>query len=118
MHQWPHYPGTGPELEKGCGNIWNIPRPPGLRPEEYVRDLLTGIDQATSEWTPDLVLVSAGFDSMSLDPLAGFTLRADDYSTVTRRLLDTGAPMAGVLEGGYSLTNLTAGVSAFLEAMF
>jgi acetoin utilization deacetylase AcuC-like enzyme len=117
MHQWPHYPGTGSDLERGCGNVWNIPRPPGLPPEEYVGDLMTGIEEATDGWKPDIVLVSAGFDSMSLDPLAGFTLRAEDYATITNRLLETGAPVAGVLEGGYSLDNLTAGVSAFLEAL-
>ncbi len=117
IHQWPHYPGTGSAPERGCGNIWNIPRPPGLQPEDYVGDLLTAIDEATYEWKSDLILVSAGFDSMSLDPLAGFTLKPEDYAAFTRRLLDTGAPLAGVLEGGYSLNNLTAGVAAFMEAL-
>ena len=117
MHQWPHYPGTGTELERGAGNIWNVPRPGGLSPDDYLRDLLGAIEEATDGWDPDLTLVSAGFDSMSLDPLAGFTLRAGDYGTITEALLDRGAPVAGVLEGGYSLDNLTAGVSAFLDAL-
>ncbi len=117
MHQWPHYPGTGSEQERGVGNIWNVPRPGGLPPQDYVRDLSSAIEEATDGWRPDLILVSAGFDSMSLDPLAGFTLRAEDYTTLTVRLLDCGAPIAGVLEGGYSLDNLTSGVAAFLETL-
>lgn len=116
-HQWPHYPGTGSEEEKGVGNIFNVPRSPGLPPERYVNDLTAAVDEATEGWRPDLVLVSAGFDAMEHDPLAGFTLRAADYITITRKLRDLGAPVAGTLEGGYSLENLMAGVTAFLEAL-
>jgi acetoin utilization deacetylase AcuC-like enzyme len=117
MHQWPHYPGTGDEREQGVGNVWNVPRRGGLLPGEYVDDLLQAIDRATEEWSPDLVLISAGFDSMAGDPLAGFTLRPVDYGTITARLRQLGAPVAATLEGGYSLENLASGVPAFLEAL-
>lgn len=117
LHQWPHYPGTGAEQERGVGNIWNIPRPGGLPPEMYVSDLCAAIDEAIDGWCPDLILVSAGFDSMSLDPLAGFTLRVEDYTVLTEKLRSCGGPVAGVLEGGYSLENLSSGVAAFLEAL-
>lgn len=117
MHQWPHYPGTGDERERGAGNVWNVPRRGGLPPDEYVGDLLQAIDKASAEWPPDLVLISAGFDSMAGDPLAGFTLRPHDYGTITTRLKEFGVGVAATLEGGYSLENLASGVPAFLEAL-
>jgi len=117
MHQWPHYPGTGDERERGTGNVWNVPRRAGLPPEEYVGDLLAAVESATEDWSPDLVLISAGFDAMAGDPLAGFTLRPQDYTTITLFLQGLGAPMAAALEGGYSLENLAAGVPAMLEGM-
>jgi len=54
---------------------------------------------------------------MAGDPLGGFTLAAEDYSAVTRRLLELGAPTVAVLEGGYLLANLVAGVEATVEAL-
>lgn len=117
LHQWPWYPGTGAAAERGAGNVWNVPRPPGLPRERYVRDLVSAIEAASADWSPSLVLVSAGYDSMAGDPLGGFTLAAEDYGTVTRRLLELGAPTVAVLEGGYLLANLVAGVEATLEAL-
>ena len=117
MHQWPHYPGTGEEQERGVGNIWNVPRRGGLPPEAYRDDLLAAVEAAVVDWSPDLVLISAGFDSMAGDPLAGFTLRPEDYADITRYLLALGAPIAATLEGGYDLENLAAGVAAFLAAL-
>ncbi len=117
LHQWPHYPGTGSEDERGVGNIWNVPRPPGLPPDRYREDLLAAVTEATAGWRPDFVVVSAGFDSMAGDPLAGFTLRGEDYAAITSHLLSFQVPLTGVLEGGYNLENLAAGVGAFLNAL-
>ena len=72
--------------ERGVGNIFNVPRGPGAPPERYVDDLWAAIVAATSGWTPDLVLVSAGFDAMPGDPLGGFTLEPEHYADLTRRL--------------------------------
>ncbi len=117
MHQWPLYPGTGRESERGVGNIWNVPRPPGLDPGVYVRALRTAIDEAADGWAPQLVLISAGFDAMRGDPLAGFTLEAGHYTELTNHLRALGAPVAALLEGGYNLENLRAGVRAMVEAL-
>lgn len=117
LHQWPWYPGTGRAEERGVGNVWNVPRAPGLARHEYVAALVDAIDQATRAWRPRLVLVSAGFDSMAGDPLGGFTLEPDDYVTVLDRLAAEPAPVVAVLEGGYALHNLVAGVSAVLTAL-
>lgn len=117
LHEWPLYPGTGAEHERGVGNVWNLPRPAGQAPDVYVNALTAAIDEATVGWSPDLVFVSAGFDSMAGDPLGHFTLRAEDYVTLTERLLEFRVPIVGALEGGYDLSNLVDGTSAFLTAL-
>ncbi len=117
LHQWPWYPGTGAAAERGVGNVWNLPRAPGLAREHYVGDLLAAIDEASTGWPPELVLVSAGFDSMAGDPLGGFTLAAQDYAVVTTRLIELGAPVVAILEGGYDLSNLVEGVEATVSAL-
>lgn len=117
LHQWPLYPGTGRAEERGIGNVWNVPLPGGLDPKIYVRDLKAAIDEATRDWTPQLVLISAGYDAMRGDPLAGFTLAAEHYGELTTHLRASGAPLVAVLEGGYHLENLRAGVRVTVEAL-
>lgn len=119
MHQYPWYPGTGAADERGVGNVFNVPRPPGLPRATYVRDLLEAVDAALAGWTPDALLISAGFDSLGGDPLGGFTLTPEDIATWTAALrtrLD-GRPVAAVLEGGYRLDLLAAGVTALVRAL-
>jgi acetoin utilization deacetylase AcuC-like enzyme len=101
LHQWPLYPGTGRAEERGVGNIFNVPRAPGLPRERYVEDLDHAVGAATDGWKPDLLVISAGFDAMAGDPLAGFTLEPEDYGTWLTRWKRIGAPFASVLEGGY-----------------
>ena len=119
LHQWPAYPGTGRASEKGVGNIFNVPMPPGLEPALYVGALWDAIRLATDQWKPDAVLVSAGFDAMAGDPLAGFTLEPEHYADLTHRLREQwpGAPFAALLEGGYAPSRLADGVIAHLAAI-
>ena len=119
LHQWPLYPGTGGEAERGCGNVWNVPRPAGLDPALYVRDLQAAVEQALSGFAPDMVMISAGYDAMLGDPLAGFTLGAEHYAEIVRFLRrQTGdVPILAMLEGGYDLDNLRRGVRATLRAL-
>jgi acetoin utilization deacetylase AcuC-like enzyme len=79
MHEWPAYPGTGLESERGVGNVFNVPLPAGLPAARYVDDLRGAVHRATDKWSPDLILVSAGYDSMAGDPLGGFTLEPEHY---------------------------------------
>jgi acetoin utilization deacetylase AcuC-like enzyme len=108
MHQWPWYPGTGAAEDRGpLRTIWNIPKPPGLAASEYVQALERGIDDATANFLPELILVSAGFDSLAGDPLGGFTLEVDDFerltkSVVARAVSWCGGRLVSVLEGGYA----------------
>jgi acetoin utilization deacetylase AcuC-like enzyme len=101
LHQHPLYPGTGRSEERGVGNVFNVPRPPGLPRATYLADLNTAVDEATSGWEPELVLISAGFDAMAGDPLAGFTLEPPDYAIWIHDWQRLGAPLGAVLEGGY-----------------
>jgi len=119
LHQWPAYPGTGTAAEKGIGNLFNLPRAAGLPPTSYILDLERAILDATEAWQPDLVLISAGFDSMLGDPLGGFTLEPEHYAAIVRTLRERcgGIPMVGVLEGGYAPERLADGVLATLEAL-
>lgn len=119
IHQYPWYPGTGAADERGVGNVFNVPRPPGLAREAYVRDLLRAVDSALEGWRPDLLLVSAGFDSLAGDPLGGFTLAPDDMARWTTALRErvAPAPVVGVLEGGYRLDLLAAGVCGHVRAL-
>jgi acetoin utilization deacetylase AcuC-like enzyme len=121
MHQYPWYPGTGAEDERGVGNVFNVPRPGGLPRAVYVRDFLAGVDAALARWSPDILLVSAGFDSLAGDPLGEFTLEPDDivqWTEALRERMGGGTrPVVGVLEGGYRLDLLAAGVVAFVRAL-
>ena len=119
MHQYPWYPGTGAADERGVGNVFNVPRPPGLPRERYVQDLLDAVDAALEGWRPDLLLVSAGFDSLAGDPLGGFMLEPEDMAgwTAAFRECVAPAPVVGVLEGGYRLDLLGAGVRAHVRAL-
>jgi acetoin utilization deacetylase AcuC-like enzyme len=119
LHQYPWYPGTGAADERGVGNVFNVPRGPGKPPALYVGDLWSAIVAATTDWSPALVLVSAGFDAMSGDPLGGFTLEPEHYTDLTTRLRDRlpAVPIVGLLEGGYIPERLAAGVAAHLRGL-
>jgi acetoin utilization deacetylase AcuC-like enzyme len=122
MHQWPWYPGTGAASERGIGNLWNVPMPAGLAPEVYVDALRTAIDSATSGFTPDLVLISAGFDSLAGDPLGGFTLEMEHVALLTRELVERaegwcGGRVVSALEGGYAPERLGEACMVHLEQL-
>ena len=119
MHQYPWYPGTGAADERGVGNIFNVPRPPGLPRATYVHDLLAAVGAALDGWRPDVVLVSAGFDSLAGDPLGGFTLEPEDLAQCATELRRRAAPapVIAVLEGGYRLDRLAAGAAAVVRAL-
>jgi acetoin utilization deacetylase AcuC-like enzyme len=108
MHQWPWYPGTGAASDRGPhANVWNVPMAPGLARERYVSALLSAVDEAARGFTPDLVMISAGFDSLAGDPLGGFTLELDDVERLTRELVSRaeswcGGRVVSALEGGYA----------------
>ncbi len=123
IHQWPWYPGTGAAEERGpFGTIWNVPMRPGLPPATYTAALWHAIDEATRDWTPDLVLLSAGFDSLAGDPLGGFTWTIDDITAMTRELTARadewcGGRLVSALEGGYAPEQTAAAAIAHMQAL-
>jgi acetoin utilization deacetylase AcuC-like enzyme len=123
IHQWPWYPGTGAAEERGPhGTIWNVPMGPGLAPEAYTHAMWTAIDAATDGWTPQLVLLSAGFDSLAGDPLGGFTWSVDDLAASARQLVSRAegwcdGRLVSALEGGYKPELTAEAVMAHLRAL-
>ncbi|GJG84983.1 acetoin utilization protein [Gemmatimonadetes bacterium T265] len=123
MHQWPWYPGTGAAEDRGPhASVWNVPLPPGLARARYVDAFTRAVDAATTGWAPDLVVVSAGFDSLAGDPLGGFTLEIEDADALTRQTRARADALAGgrlvsVLEGGYAPERLGEAAAAHLRAL-
>jgi acetoin utilization deacetylase AcuC-like enzyme len=119
LHQHPWYPGTGMADERGAGNVFNVPRGPGLAASLYVGDLWAAIVAATTHWDPGMVLVSAGFDAMTGDPLGGFTLEPEHYADLTLRVRERfpGTPIVGLLEGGYTPSRVAEGALAHIRAL-
>jgi acetoin utilization deacetylase AcuC-like enzyme len=119
LHQHPWYPGTGMADERGVGNVFNVPRGPGLAASLYVSDLWAAIVAATTGWDPDIVFVSAGFDAMTGDPLGGFTLEPNHYAELTLRVRERfpRTPIVGLLEGGYTPSRIADGAMAHIGAL-
>src|SRR6185503_17307213 len=103
-------------------NVWNVPKRAGLPPQEYVDALLHAVDDATRDFVPDLVLVSAGFDSLDGDPLGGFTLEPGHIAVLTNELVTRaegwcGGRVVSSLEGGYAPERLGQGCVAHMRAL-
>lgn len=125
-HQWPLFPGTGQAREVGLGPgkgfTVNCPLPPGTTDADLhavYRDLLVPI---ASQFKPDLVLISAGFDGHAADPLAAFDLSAAGFANLVATLLELAERHAQgrlvlVLEGGYDLTALRESMAACLAVL-
>ncbi len=123
MHQWPWYPGTGAAEDRGPHRtVWNVPMPAGARPDQYVTAWERALDAATAGWTPDLVLLSAGFDSRIADPLGGFTLDLEEFDAMTRSLVSRAdgwcrGRLVSALEGGYAPDRVGEAVVTHLKAL-
>jgi len=123
MHQWPWYPGTGAADDRGPhDSVWNVPMAAGLPRERYVSALLAAVDAATASFVPDLVLLSAGFDSLAGDPLGGFTLEMDDVDRLTREMGSRadqwcGGRLVSALEGGYAPARLGEACVVHMNAL-
>jgi len=121
-HQMPLYPGTGRADETGCGNIVNLPLPTGAGSRRF-RAAWSGSGlPAVTEFKPDLILVSAGFDAHNDDPLAQLTLLEPDFAWITKEIGTLAATLCrgrvvSVLEGGYHLDALASSARTHVEAL-
>jgi acetoin utilization deacetylase AcuC-like enzyme len=111
IHQFPAYPGTG---EKSFANVNNYPIAPYTSRVQHV-DVAGRALQKLLKFKPDLLLVSAGFDAYSGDPLVQMTLDQEDFAKFGEWLHKIDIPTAAILEGGYS-NKLPELIDAFLTA--
>jgi acetoin utilization deacetylase AcuC-like enzyme len=126
LHLWPHYPGTGSADETGSGlaagcNL-NIPMSAGMGDAEYLERMDNAVIPALREFSPDIILVSAGFDAHADDPLGGASLTEIGFAEMTRRIVTLAHELGhdrvvSVLEGGYNLQALAISVTAHVAEL-
>ncbi len=121
-HQYPFYPGTGSENEKGkFNNIFNIPLPAGISSENYFEAYNHALKKI-EQFRPEFLIFSAGFDAHQDDPLAQFKLKSGDFYEITRRTLLTvnkyiNKKVVSILEGGYDLNALAESADEHIKAL-
>ena len=121
-HQYPYYPGSGSEKEKGkFNNVFNIPLEAGTTAEEYL-NAYEHVLKKLKEFKPEFLLFSAGFDAHIDDPLAQLRLNSEDFYQLTKRTLDVVKPfcngnIVSILEGGYDLKALQDSTQRHVDAL-
>ncbi len=121
-HQYPFYPGTGSENEKGkFNNIKNFPLPGGTSSEQYL-NAYEHVLKNLNTFKPEFILFSAGFDAHQNDPLANFNLRSKDFYQITKRTLEVSKKycngnVVSILEGGYDLQALAESSEQHVNAL-
>ncbi|MFQ4136200.1 histone deacetylase [Nodosilinea sp. PGN35] len=117
LHQLPAYPGTGQASETGLhGNVLNLPMPPGSASADYQGQFEQRVMPFLKAFSPDLLIVSAGYDATAADPLAQINLSPQDYGTFTRQCLTVTDNILFGLEGGYDYDALSQSVLATIAA--
>ena len=125
-HQSPWYPGTGARGETGegagAGTTINCPFPAHSGRDEILGAFRDRLLPAAEAFGPDLVMISAGFDSRLGDPLGQFRLDDPDFTEMTSLMQEVAdkhaqGRLVSVLEGGYSLTGLAAAVQSHVSAL-
>ena len=125
-HQYPHYPGTGRETERGKGTgegfTINVPMEAGEGDDEYRAVFQKVLVAAADDFKPEFVIISAGFDAHKDDPLASMGLTGEGYADLTGIVAGIAKRHAGgrilaSLEGGYNLTALAASVDRHIQAL-
>jgi len=122
-HEMPLYPGSGAASERGeYDNIVNAPLMAGSNGEVFREAMDYMILPRIEEFSPDLVIISAGFDAHRLDPLANLRLVEADFAWATRKLMDiaerkSGGRVVSLLEGGYDLEGLARSVAAHVMTL-
>jgi acetoin utilization deacetylase AcuC-like enzyme len=125
-HQYPYYPGTGAALEvgKGAGQGFtlNVPLPGGQGDEEFARIVNELVVPVATQYEPQLILVSAGFDIYDGDPLGAMRVTPTGFAYMTRVLRHLAEALCEgkvlvTMEGGYNLTGMREGALAVLAEL-
>jgi acetoin utilization deacetylase AcuC-like enzyme len=126
IHRWPFYPGTGDTEEtgsgKGLGMIANVPVEFGTPRDQYHAKFEKALNALAAKVRPQLVLVSAGFDTHREDPIGSLELEVEDFARLTKTVLGVAREHAdgkvvSVLEGGYNAGRLAESVGVHLEGL-
>lgn len=126
VHQFPYYPGTGAPTEIGgagaTGATLNVGLPAGSGDADYAAVFDHVFVPALVKFKPDLIFISAGFDSFEHDPLAGMRVTHAGFAAMAQRLRFVADKIAGgrlvaVLEGGYDLDGLAGGMTGVLQTL-
>ena len=121
-HQYPYYPGSGSEKEKGnFNNVLNIPLEAGTSSEKYL-NAYENVLNRVREFKPEFLLFSAGFDAHIDDPLAQLQLNSEDFYKITKRTLEISKSfcngnVVSILEGGYDLKALQESTKRHVDAL-
>jgi len=122
-HQMPLYPGSGAADETGEANtIVNVPLPPGANGTVFKEAMEVAIVPRLESFSPDLVIISAGFDAHHRDPLGGLNFTEGDFAWATRQLMNVAdrcsdGRLVSVLEGGYDLEGLARSTAAHVMTL-
>jgi len=125
-HQHPWYPGTGAKDEtgmgRGAGTTLNVPLPAGCGMDEIGAAFRGAFTKKMKDFKPELIIISAGFDSRLEDPLGQLTLSDEDFARLTGILTDlagefSAGRLVSVLEGGYNQAGLALAVKHHIEAL-
>ena len=121
-HQFPFYPGTGSKDEIGkFNNILNIPLKAGTVSEEFFNSYKK-VYEKLNEFSPQFILLSAGFDAHKNDPLANVNLESKDYYILTKEIMKIAKKVCdnkivSILEGGYNLSAIQESAKYHVEAL-
>jgi acetoin utilization deacetylase AcuC-like enzyme len=122
IHEFPLFPGTGSENETGVGNIFNAPLKAGIRGKEFLEKFEQKILDPIDKFKPEVILISAGFDAHTRDPLASINLESKDFYEITKKIVDlskvhSNGRIISFLEGGYDLLALSESIKEHLIAL-
>ena len=121
-HEFPLFPGTGSEQETGVNNIFNAPLKTGMKSKEFLKIFDQKILKPIDKFKPEIILISAGFDAHTRDPLANINLESEDFYEITKRIVDLAnihseGRVISFLEGGYDLLALSESIKHHLLAL-
>ena len=121
-HEFPLFPGTGSHEETGVGNIFNAPLKTGIGGKEFLKIFDQKILRSIDKFKPEVILISAGFDAHTRDPLANINLESEDFYEITKQIVDLSnihcnGRIISFLEGGYDLIALSESIKQHLLAL-
>jgi len=121
-HESPLFPGTGSEEETGVGNIFNAPIKSGIKGKEFLKIFEQKVLNPIDKFKPEIILISAGFDAHTRDPLASINLETKDYYEITKKIVDLAnvhskGRIISFLEGGYDLLALSESIKEHFLAL-